>query len=269
MKKINSSMLLNMDNLRDLLQCVQQYFAESSILAETCVQSVRLSATQQRIFELRVGTQCMDIDENSLLALNRISSHIAKYCISLEHKRKSCENDLFKILQHFCYKKSVKISKQYVDQIYVQHFFEELFDFHCECIDKTFIREMATNFSEWFAKCIPIYIQTTMLIECVRRSTYSIDWPHNKRYINVDIMAKTGLYFTGTLDRVKCAFCGLNLHEWNSYDNPVLDHWKYSPKCDFLNDPRKTHNVPDDENGAELEKLLSILKISYGYDEID
>lgn len=268
LKKTNDVVLLNSENIQSLLQCLNQYFAEKNISFNTSVQGVRLTATH-RIFKLYVGTQCVNIDEDLMYELNRMSTRIEASLLFLERKRKSCESALFYLLKHYCYKKTVKMAKDYLDQIYIQHFFDEMLDFHCKCIDQSFIREIATNFSEWFEKCVPTFIQTIMLIESVRLQTFSSDWPYDNRFVDVKIMAKSGLYFTGSSDRVKCAFCGLMLHKWNSSDNPVQDHWTYSPKCVFLNSPKHTYNVPDEDSDKNLEILLLTSKTFSGYDEID
>lgn len=269
LKETNDVVLLNSENIQSLLQCLNQYFAENTSLFTTCVQSVRLTATQQRVFKLHVGAQCVNINEDLMYELNRMSSRIETSLVFLERERKSCESALFNLLQHYCYKKTIKIAKDYLDQIYIQHFLDELSDFHCKCVDQNFIREIATNFSEWFATCVPIFIDTIMLIESVRLHTFSSDWPYDNRYIDVRIMAKSGLYFTGSSDRVKCAFCGLVLHKWYSNDNAVLDHWKYSPKCVFLNSPKQTCNVSDGDSDKDLKKLLLTSKTFNGHDEID
>lgn len=268
MKSTKCSVVLNVESLRNLLQCISQFLIENHPVTTTCVQSVCIRSIQN-IFKVHVGAQSFNINEETMRRMNQMKTHIESILLSLEHKQKSYETELFKLLHHYCYEKSVKTSKEYSkNQFYIQHFFEELIDFDCE-IDKTFIREIATNFSEWFAKCVAIYIKTLMLNEKTRLQTFSSDWPYDKRFIDVKIMAKSGLYFTGSSDRVKCVFCGLMLHEWNSYDNPIIDHWKFSPRCIMLNSPQDTYNVTDKDSLKELKKLLSVLKTIPNKDEID
>lgn len=267
-KSTKCSVVLNAERLRNLLQCISQFLIENHTVTTTCVQSVCITPIQN-IFKVRVDGQSFNIDEETMCKMNRMKTQIELILLLLEREQKSYETELFKLLQHYCYKKSVKESKEYSkNQFYIDHFFEELIDFDCE-IDKTFIREIATNFSEWFVKCIAIYIKTVMLDEKTRLQTFSSDWPYNKRFIDVKIMAKSGLYFTGSSDCVKCVFCGLILHDWNSNDNPILDHWKFSRRCIMLNSPQDTYNITDKDSLKELKKMLSILKTVQNFDEID
>lgn len=108
-----------------------------------------------------------------------------------------------------------------------------------------------------------------MLNEVDRLSSFSShDWPHNKKYINVKKLARTGLYFTGERDVVGCAFCNIQLHDWKIDDNPVLDHHKYSPKCTFLINPKQCFNIPIGDE-KKIERLLSILPKDDSYDVTD
>lgn len=86
--------------------------------------------------------------------------------------------------------------------------------------------------------------------------------------MNTKVLAKSGLHFTGVSDCAKCAFCGIKLHSWGNKDNPVIEHYKYSPNCRFLSDPSSTLNVVDGVE-KDLLQLLSVLKDVRGIDEAD
>lgn len=178
---------------------------------------------------------------------------------------------LLNLISHFCYDgKSLKLATELAQSKYhLNSFFDEMITFHCDCIDKIFTSEIGANFSEWFAKCVPIFMRTMMLNENERLESFSSeDWPHNKRYINVKYLAKTGFYYTGQRDIVSCAFCRIELHDWKFNDNPILDHYKFSPKCPFLIDSKRCLNVPIGSN-KKLERLLSVIPKNNVSDEVD
>lgn len=47
-------------------------------------------------------------------------------------------------------------------------------------------------------------------------------------------LAKSGFFYTGQSDTVKCFCCGVQISNWESSDNSFQEHYKHSPKCDFL-----------------------------------
>ena len=68
--------------------------------------------------------------------------------------------------------------------------------------------------------------------EEVRLSTFH-DWPSAHIVESCDL-AKAGLFYTGQIDRVQCAFCGGYLHNWVQGDNPAEEHRRHFPKCLFI-----------------------------------
>lgn len=38
---------------------------------------------------------------------------------------------------------------------------------------------------------------------------------------------------------VICFYCGIVLQFWNSEDNPLIEHARWSPECWFLKDKKK------------------------------
>lgn len=54
------------------------------------------------------------------------------------------------------------------------------------------------------------------------------NWP--KKEITSESLAKAGFYYLGLGDKVKWAFCGVIIYNWNERDDPLGKHIKTSPK---------------------------------------
>ncbi|KAM8960820.1 baculoviral IAP repeat-containing protein 1-like [Pelodytes ibericus] len=59
------------------------------------------------------------------------------------------------------------------------------------------------------------------------------EWPENAQ-ADPAALAKAGFYYTGISDSVKCFTCGICLHLFEPGDDPLEEHQKHSPKCEFL-----------------------------------
>lgn len=68
--------------------------------------------------------------------------------------------------------------------------------------------------------------------ESERLRTFN-NWNNNA--VTPEALAKSGFYYLGVEDMVKCAFCGVKMHRWEDGDNPNVEHEKYSPQCPVLN----------------------------------
>ena len=80
------------------------------------------------------------------------------------------------------------------------------------------------------------------------------NWPIP--YISIDGLAKSGLYYIGHGDRVKCNFCGIQLFEWKYGDVPSIEHKKWAPYCPLnSNNNAKTANVPQHELKAVIDPI--------------
>lgn len=77
-------------------------------------------------------------------------------------------------------------------------------------------------------------------------------WPH--KFISPKILAKTGCYYIGPNDMVKCYFCAVEIHSWVPGDDEVKEHLRWSPNCPFLK-RRKTNNIHLG-SPVDLHKLL-------------
>lgn len=85
-----------------------------------------------------------------------------------------------------------------------------------------------------------------------RLNTFDHRWPHT--FLDRGILAKTGFYYIGLQDQVKCYFCKVVVGFWEKNDNELKEHKRWSPNCPLLR-RRETTNVPL-EPVAELDKLL-------------
>lgn len=85
-----------------------------------------------------------------------------------------------------------------------------------------------------------------------RLKTFDQRWPHT--FLDPRILAKTGFYYIGPQDQVKCYFCKVEVGRWENGDNEVSEHSRWSPNCPLLK-RRETTNVPI-EPTTELDQLL-------------
>lgn len=70
-----------------------------------------------------------------------------------------------------------------------------------------------------------------MRTEAHRLSTFK-DWPCS--FLKPAELAKAGFYYTNKADIVKCAYCAVEIGEWEQGDNIITEHKKWSPYCIFL-----------------------------------
>lgn len=77
-------------------------------------------------------------------------------------------------------------------------------------------------------------------LESERLKTF-VNWP--KSFININKMAADGLYYSGTGDWVRCAFCGIEIGRWREDDDPLESHRRFSPDCRLITN-REPNNVP-------------------------
>lgn len=275
-KKTSSILMLDCTHLKSLLECLKDY--ESNILQTFPIENTRSKyklefyQMQPRILDMCIHGRSISIDEDSLKTLCRMRLHITRLISSLEEETKKCETLFFKLLGHFCYEKTVQEASDLAQTDFKRHFFEEIISLHCwnECLEKSFVTEIAIHFEQWFSKCVDYFIDTTMLVESERLKTFSSNkWPHKEEVASVEKLAKTGLFYVGTSDNTQCAFCSLILHKWKPNDDPVLDHFKYNPRCSFLRNHECSFNVSDVGEQSELGKMMRILKKKKAKDSFD
>jgi len=89
-------------------------------------------------------------------------------------------------------------------------------------------------------------------VERSRLETYSA-WPATAP-VNPSDLAKTGLFYTGANDRVRCVFCGGILHNWTTDDVPAFEHRRHFPDCPFIRG-LDVGNVPLETNKNVRKEL--------------
>jgi len=90
------------------------------------------------------------------------------------------------------------------------------------------------RFEETDNGCLPMHK------EIDRLRTYK-NWPCN--FMEPSSLAKAGFYYVNKEDIVRCAFCGIEIGQWQRGDNAMSDHQKWSDNCPFVHG-RNCGNVP-------------------------
>jgi baculoviral IAP repeat-containing protein 7/8 len=63
-----------------------------------------------------------------------------------------------------------------------------------------------------------------------------------KPEISVEKLVRAGFVYLGEADKVRCNFCTLVFQDWSPIDDPLLEHYRLSPWCPFL------EKFPEDEH---------------------
>lgn len=105
-----------------------------------------------------------------------------------------------------------------------------------------------------------------------RLTTYSC-WPSQIPQHRED-MALAGFYYTGCGDRVRCAFCGLELTGWTKDVEPFSRHKDENPRCSFMEEIRHRAKKPPTSrmNMISLiseDEVTKILRPEWGFHWID
>ncbi|CAB3387127.1 Hypothetical predicted protein [Cloeon dipterum] len=66
-----------------------------------------------------------------------------------------------------------------------------------------------------------------------------IDWEHVEPFG----LAKSGFYYTGEGDNVRCTFCNVEIRGWEKGDTPDGEHRRWNPNCPFLCNDRGIINI--------------------------
>lgn len=54
-------------------------------------------------------------------------------------------------------------------------------------------------------------------------------------YLDIEKMVQAGFYYTGIDDATLCVSCGIMLDQWKPNDDPMEEHRKTSPSCEWSN----------------------------------
>ncbi|XP_052090054.1 baculoviral IAP repeat-containing protein 2-like isoform X2 [Mytilus californianus] len=104
-------------------------------------------------------------------------------------------------------------------------------------------------------------------ITCIRLSTFQT-WPTSIQQ-HPETMAEAGFYYTGSNDHVRCFHCGIGLQNWDSEDNPFVEHARWSQECQFLKDKKGLDfiaTVQDAVRRVQLEEALNTDGIAQTFD---
>ncbi|XP_055327813.1 baculoviral IAP repeat-containing protein 2-like isoform X1 [Paramacrobiotus metropolitanus] len=94
-----------------------------------------------------------------------------------------------------------------------------------------------------------VYVPT--MAEYEDRCNTFLTWPRDSP-LNPQNLAASGLFYTGHNDRVQCFYCGQKIERWTVQDNPLDEHYKWSPEYNCT--PRKKRKR---EGYDQLIKQLS------------
>lgn len=211
----------------------------------------------------------ISLDKASIKRLLCMRKFITRFIFLLNKEVVKSEKLFLWLLHNFCLGKTFNEACESAWTNIKYNFFDGFANVKCDCTEENFTLEIATKCEYWFGLCVPLFLRTLMLIESERLASFKVKWPHYWAHVSIEEMAKCGLYYTGIGDNVKCAFCNVMLHKWEFGDKPINEHYKFSPKCPFLYDFRKTSNVSDIGEIGEIDKLIAGLPTARGIDEID
>lgn len=94
--------------------------------------------------------------------------------------------------------------------------------------------------------------------EADRRRTYE-KWP--VPFMDTNHLSAAGFYFTNRRDVVRCAFCGVEVGQWEEGDDALRDHQRWSPSCEFIRGLR-VGNIPVGSDGQPGTSSSSSLPLS-------
>ena len=100
-----------------------------------------------------------------------------------------------------------------------------------------------------------------MKLESKRLESFS-QWP-TSAYGCPDDLAKTGLFYFGIADHVRCAFCMVTLRDWKPDDDPAEIHRNSSSTCAFLKDPQAAGNVSIEEERINYRQSSQVSSVNY------
>jgi len=59
-------------------------------------------------------------------------------------------------------------------------------------------------------------------------------WPAHRIRATPQQIVDAGMYYLGERDRVKCWYCNGGLQNWERDDNPINEHAKWFPLCEYV-----------------------------------
>ncbi|XP_065341033.1 baculoviral IAP repeat-containing protein 7-B-like [Cloeon dipterum] len=86
------------------------------------------------------------------------------------------------------------------------------------------------------------------------------DWQH----VEPSALAKSGFYYTGDGDNVRCAFCNLEVRGWEEGDTPDREHTRWNPDCPFLLRDRNIINIAIGQEETDIKHDHISARINIG-----
>lgn len=93
--------------------------------------------------------------------------------------------------------------------------------------------------------------------ESWRLKSFGVEWKSSNSMADKNILAKTGFFYSGETDKIKCYFCNIVLECSSIIDDLLIGHLSYSPHCPLLN-LKVTDNEPIDSESLQkaLERII-------------
>lgn len=66
--------------------------------------------------------------------------------------------------------------------------------------------------------------------------------------VKPDVLANAGFFFTGSGDCVRCFFCDIGMQEWEPNDEPLEEHARFHPRCNFIRTIKGNAYIQKDVN---------------------
>lgn len=79
-------------------------------------------------------------------------------------------------------------------------------------------------------------------------------WPLNAP-ITPEEMVEAGLFYTGTKDKVRCAYCRGILYNWTRGDNAFTEHKRHFPKCAYVTMKMKEESSNTIQQSSQIPSL--------------
>lgn len=152
---------MNKETLIDLLESINDRFREDAVTPKQRKISIR--SINEILFEIKAANEVIKMSLNTLLTL-RDKLPIIKLQIDML-ERVGCSNSLFNLLHHFCYDAEQNAVMRAMHNngrdptIDKRQLIIELCQIDCECLEKSFVLEIANGYLDWFVTCVPQYIK--------------------------------------------------------------------------------------------------------------
>ncbi|XP_071949786.1 E3 ubiquitin-protein ligase XIAP-like [Antedon mediterranea] len=95
----------------------------------------------------------------------------------------------------------------------------------------------------------------------VARLAYYKNWPIQNVVSSISL-ARSGFYYTGTDDHVKCFSCMVGLKGWEEGDVADVEHGKFNRTCEFLSQKRKEANRSSTSSNDAVVTRVEIARMS-------